>query len=309
MRIDRRGFIQGSLALGGTALLASTQAPADASAQTGVPASAAGPLSLHLHTGNDGGFLVNSTLVAGAREAVLIDAQFSFANAHRLLAEILETGRKVTTVYVTHAHPDHYFGIAVIREAFPDLRVVAAAATIEGIERTAESKIAEWAPRLGRNVPTRAIVPDLLEGGVIDLEGHRLEVIEGLQGDIPENTIVWIPDLKAVVTGDTVYGGCHVWTADAGKAERAAWMRTLDRIEALAPEVVVPGHFKTGTPTSLDATVGHTRDYLTFFGDVVEGATTSTEVVAAVRERYPDLSFGMALEVGAKVRTGEMEWH
>lgn len=74
------------------------------------PARAETKLTTTVFTGSLAGFLVDSTLVAGDKEAILIDAQFDLADAHRLVAMILESKKTLTTVYVTHAHPDHYFG-------------------------------------------------------------------------------------------------------------------------------------------------------------------------------------------------------
>ncbi len=68
---------------------------------------------------DEAGFEVASVIVMGKTEAMLIDAQWTLSNAHRLIAEILETGRRLTTIYITHAHPDHYFGAGTIAAAFP----------------------------------------------------------------------------------------------------------------------------------------------------------------------------------------------
>jgi glyoxylase-like metal-dependent hydrolase (beta-lactamase superfamily II) len=73
----------------------------------------------------ESGFEVASVIVTGKTDAVLIDAQWTLSNAHRVVAEILETGKYLKTVYVTHAHPDHYFGLGPVAEAFPEARVTA----------------------------------------------------------------------------------------------------------------------------------------------------------------------------------------
>ena len=82
------------------------------------------------------GFLVDSTLVTGDKDAILIDAQFDRADAHRLVAQILESQKNLTTVYITHSHPDHYFGLEVIHQAFPKAKLVALPATVAEIKKT-----------------------------------------------------------------------------------------------------------------------------------------------------------------------------
>jgi glyoxylase-like metal-dependent hydrolase (beta-lactamase superfamily II) len=268
-------------------------------------AAAQAPLKLQLYTADDAGFLVNSAILAGEREAILIDAQFSFSHAHRLVADLLEAGKQLVTVYITHPHPDHYFGIEVIKSAFPKASVVAIAPVAAAIERAFAGKIAQWSPRLGANGPTRVSLPTPLAENVLTLEGHPIELVGPVQGDSANNTFLWIPSLATVIAGDTVFAGTHVWTASSDRAERAQWLKTLDRIEALRPQVVVPGHIKPAAPLTL-AAVSHTRDYIAAFDQVVASTTKSGDVIKAMKARYPDLHLAVALELGAKVAAGEM---
>jgi glyoxylase-like metal-dependent hydrolase (beta-lactamase superfamily II) len=296
MFLSRRDLLAATAGLGAARVLASTGV-ADAAAQ--------GALKLQLFTSDANGFLVNSVIVAGEKDAIAVDAQFSFANAHRLVAELLTTGKRLTTVYITHPHPDHYFGQEVIRAAFPGVAIVAIPPVAAAIEAAFVKKIAQWAPRLGANGPSKVLVPMPLAGNTLELEGHAIEILGPVQGDGLNNTMLWIPSLKAVVAGDTVFAGTHVWTASTDAAERAQWRTTLDRIEALKPELVVPGHIKPGTPLTL-AAVAHTRGYLDAFDAVVASTKKSNEIVRAMTAQYPNDDLGFVLELGAKVAAGEM---
>src|ERR1051325_4925598 len=111
-----------------------------------LPAAAETRLATTAYTASRTGFLVNSTLVAGDREAILIDGQFSLADAHRLVAAILESKKTLTTVYVTHSHPDHYFGLTVIKQAFPGVQIVATPSVVKEIEGTWKGKVKQWGP-------------------------------------------------------------------------------------------------------------------------------------------------------------------
>src|SRR5215468_3434626 len=97
---------------------------------------AADPLTTTVFTASPGGFQVDSTLVAGAKDAILIDGQFSLADAHRLVAQILESKKTLTTVYITHGHPDHYFGLLAIKQAFPKAKFVTHPAAAAEIQKT-----------------------------------------------------------------------------------------------------------------------------------------------------------------------------
>src|SRR3954469_13540163 len=100
-----------------------------------VPALAA-PLKVTPLVASPQGFFVSATLITGEKEAVLIDSAFTLADAHRVVAAILDSGKKLTTVYVTHSHPDHYFGLTVIHQAFPDAKLVALPDTVAEINKT-----------------------------------------------------------------------------------------------------------------------------------------------------------------------------
>jgi glyoxylase-like metal-dependent hydrolase (beta-lactamase superfamily II) len=297
MNLSRRNLLTATAALGAATVLASLDRAA---------AAAQGSLKLALYTADDHGFLVNSVILTGEKEAILVDTQFALSHAHRIVADLLNAGKELTTVYITHPHPDHYFGIGVVKAAFPNAKVVATPRVAADIEASFAKKIAQWGPKLGANGPTQVTLPQPLSGNALDLEGHKVEVIGPVQGDVANNTMLWIPSIKAVVAGDTVYGGTHVWTASADKGERAEWLKTLDRIEALRPEVVVPGHINPGGALTL-AAVAHTRAYLQAFDQIAASTKKSDEIIRAMRAKYPDLSLAIMLELGAKVESGEMK--
>jgi glyoxylase-like metal-dependent hydrolase (beta-lactamase superfamily II) len=62
-------------------------------------------------------------MISGEKDMLLIDPQFSLSEAHRLAAEILESKKNLAVIYVTHPHPDHLFGLAVLKQAFPQPKI------------------------------------------------------------------------------------------------------------------------------------------------------------------------------------------
>ena len=273
-----------------------------------VGGAAAAPLKLDVfNPGEAAIFPVASVLVTGAKDAVLIDAQFSRGEALKLVERIRAGGRRLTTVYVSHSDPDFYFGLDVIHAAFPDARIVATPQTIAGIEQKKDAKVAFWGPILKDNAPHSIIVPQPLKGDTITLEGQALK-IEGLKGATPERSYVWIPSIKAVAGGVVVFNQLHVWTADTQSAEsRRQWLSTLDGIAALKPVTVVPGHFAVGAAPTPDS-IAFTRDYLVKFENETGKAANSAALIARMKELYPNAGLNAALDTSAKVAKGEMKW-
>jgi len=287
--------------LGLGAALATAIVAADA--QTAAQA----PLELRVINHGPASFHVNSVLVSGAKEAILLDAGFTRADALRVAAAVLDSGKTLSTIYVSAADPDYYFGLEVLRQEFPEARIVTTAPTLKKIEASLPTKLQVWGPRLGANAPRKPVLPELMTGNTLQLEGRTLEV-RGLDDSLAHRSYVWIPAIKAVVGGVNVFGGLHAWTADTQTvAERTAWVTKLDAIAALQPAIVVPGHMLPGTLQDA-STVAYTRAYLQRFEAELPKAANAAALIAAMQAAYPQAGLGIALDIGARVNKGEMKW-
>jgi glyoxylase-like metal-dependent hydrolase (beta-lactamase superfamily II) len=121
-----------------------------------------------------------ATLITGEHEAMLIDAGFTRADGHRLAAAVLDSGKTLGTVVISHGDPDYYFGAEVLADAFPQARFLATPPVINHIQRSYEGKLKAWAAS-GANLPTRLVEIDALTGDFA-LEGHRFELRGGPAG-------------------------------------------------------------------------------------------------------------------------------
>lgn len=252
-------------------------------------------------------FAVSSVLVEGSRDAVLIDAQFSAAEAQKLADKIKASGKRLTTIYISHGDPDFYFGLDTLHAAFPEAKIVATPQTIAHIQETKDEKLKVWGPQLGANAPKTIIVPQPLIGDTLMLEGQPLKVI-GLNGPTPDRTFVWIPSSRTVAGGVPVAWGEHVWMADTQTAQsHINWLATLAEVRALSPRVVIPGHFVGGMPDGLQA-VDFTAQYIHAFDEETAKAKNSAALIKAMKKRYPNLGGESSLELSAKVAKGEMAW-
>ncbi|PKH24027.1 MULTISPECIES: MBL fold metallo-hydrolase [Pseudomonas] len=250
-------------------------------------------------------FPVSSVLVSGAKDAILVDAQFGKGQAEQLVQKIRASGKHLTTIYISHGDPDYYFGLDTLAAAFPDANVLAPQAVVDHINATVAGKLAFWGPKMGADKPARTLVPQVLKGHSLTLEGQQLEVI-GLDGPQPDRSFVWIPSIKAVVGGVVVAQNIHVWMADTQTAQsHKDWLATLQRIEDLKPTTVIPGHY-LGTPSP--ASVTFTADYIKAFDIETARAKDSAALIAAMKKRYPSLAEESSLELSAKVAKGEMKW-
>lgn len=271
-------------------------------------AQAADPLKIDVYNPAEKAiFPVSSELITGQHDAVLIDAQFQRNDAEALVQKIKASGKKLTTVYISHSDPDYYFGLDVIQAAFPEAKIVASEPTVKAIKASMQGKLAYWGPILKDNAPAKLVLPEVLKGDHLTLEGQPLE-IKGLQGPAPQRSYVWIPSLKAVVGGVVVSSGIHVWVADTQTPKsRQDWLAALKGIEALKPTTVIPGHYLGEVPEGTKA-VTFTADYLKSFEEHAAKTRDSAALIDAMKKAWPQLAEPSSLELSAKVIKSEMKW-
>lgn len=242
-----------------------------------------------------------STFVTGRSEAVLIDAQHIREDVAALAEFIGRRGKRLTTIYVTHGHADHWYGAGDLLATFPGARVVATAPVVEYINQAAEIEGQQWAAMFGERVAKPTAVPETLDGLTIELEGHELRIVEVGQGDIRPSTVVHIPDLDAVVAGDVVYNQIHAMLGLSGPSGWERWLQSLDAIEKLSARMIVAGHRKHES-SDYEATrmLDETRSYI---GDFAEGAQrldSAAELVQLMKSKYPDFGNRWTLHFSAQ---------
>lgn len=255
------------------------------------------------------GFFRAPVLIEGPTEAVLIDGGFTYPDGEKLAAAIKATAKRLTTVYVSQSDPDYYFDLPPVAHAFPEARVIAAAATIAAIRGNVEKKLAVWGPQLkekGPQILSDLVLPEVFDGTTLSVDGATIEIIT--VGSLENRRFLWVPSLQAIVGGVMIFAGVHVWTADTQTAElHATWIRELDAIAARNPAIVVPGHMAVDAATDATA-IAHTMAYLTAFEAERIKAADSAALTEAMTALYPTAGMEIAVQIGAKVAKGEMKW-
>jgi glyoxylase-like metal-dependent hydrolase (beta-lactamase superfamily II) len=255
------------------------------------------------------GFYRAPVLIVGATEAVLIDGGFAYSDGRAVADAIKATGKRLTLIYVSQSDPDYYFSLGPIKTAFPDARVVAASTTVAAIRGNVEKKLAIWGPQLKENGPQTlhdVVIPEAFEGKTLTVDGETIEIVDA--EDLPNRRYLWVPSLQAVFGGVLIFSGVHVWTADTnGAGPRAAWRANLDAIAARNPAIVVAGHMAPTAVTDASA-IKHTKAWLLAFEEELAKAGDSVALNAAMKARFPRLGMEVAIDIGAKVATGEMKW-
>ena len=231
------------------------------------------------------------SLISGEHDAVLIDAALTFEDAARVVDWVRATGKNLTTIYITHGHGDHFFGLNTILDAFPSARAVTAAVVVPDARTQLGPDLMQfWTAIFPGQIPEHPIVPAALDGDAIDLEGHELRIITVGQSDTSPSTIVHVPDLDAVIAGDVAYNGIHQWLAQTDHEKRMQWIASVEKIEALEPKIVVAGHKRPDAPDDEPATIlGSTKTYIRDFDRALSDSHSAQELVDRMMVLHGDL--------------------
>ena len=231
-----------------------------------------------------------STLIYGTRDAVLVDAYMTTKQANALADWVASKNKKLTTIYITHGHGDHWFGVGTLLERFPSAKVVATPNTAKVMRQNISKEFMPiWNSAFPGQIPEKLVLAEELDGNVIDLEGHELIVVELGHTDTDHTTCLHVPSIGLVVAGDAAYNDVHLYLAESNPQTRQEWIAALDKIESLKPRAVVASHKR---PENADhpRIIEETRQYIRDFDRLAETTKTAQELYDKMLELYPNRS-------------------
>ncbi len=280
--LDRRNFVALAGGMGAASLLAGR--------------ARAGVAETSVFTADAAGALVDSTLILGETKAMLVDAQINVANATRLADLIAATGRELETIWITHYHPDHLLGLAVLMDRFPNAKPLTHTAIRPVMEQTAQGMLTYLSGTAPGVFADRVVLPDATSAEFLTLEGERIDIIGPMQGDTALMTALHIPVLDTLIAADFVYADTFVWTEEATKPEAIeAWRKSLDQLESIGAKVIIPGHRQDSSPN--DATgIAQTRAYLAQWETALATTKTAEDLRAALMQGNESYGLTFALD-------------
>jgi glyoxylase-like metal-dependent hydrolase (beta-lactamase superfamily II) len=209
--------------------------------------------------------------------------------AAALVEWVAASGKNLTTIYITHGHGDHFFGLGALLNRFPKARAVATPDVVEAMRRQASPEFVSnfWEARYPGQIPEHLAIAEELKGNVIELEGHDLLVVEVGHTDTEHTTCLHVPSAGLVVAGDAVYNDVHLYLAESNAETRREWIAALDTIESLKPVAVIAGHKKPEVKDS-PRTIGESRQYIRDFDRLARMTITARELYDEMLQLYPD---------------------
>lgn len=262
------------------------------------------PLAFEVFTAGDSGYAVTSTIIYGPKEALLVDAQFTHADARLLADRIDRLGRKLTTIFITHPDADHFLGLGPLHERFPDARIYMTAGSIAAYRQDVGKLIADLQKgKRANEAPPVEPLASPLPSMTLLVDGQRVQVIPDLQGDYhgkPLNSVVWLPSRRTLIAGDMAFDQVHLWLDKSTPDSRRKWRSDLQRLQHLGAKNVIAGHRRDSAEALSPAILATDRAYLARFDSAVASANTATGIERAVTAAYPGWAHALFLKIAAR---------
>jgi glyoxylase-like metal-dependent hydrolase (beta-lactamase superfamily II) len=243
---------------------------------------------------------VNSYLFSNGTTLLLMDTLRSTENATELASFIKSKALPLTTILITHGHPDHYIGMQHLKEIFPEVKIVVASAEIKqdilNFSNWMES--VGWLENEPKLKPKSAENPfgfdyenqiQVLTINTITLEGGgTLELKSDYNSAEAEHlTTVFSKDLNAFFTSDFCYNGVHLWLGQGVDAAHIAnWKTQLQEFKNQFENTditIYPGHGNSATIALFDVVL----QYIIDFEATIANSDTKEAATNTMKNLYP----------------------
>ena len=231
-----------------------------------------------------------SVIILGEKQAVLIDAQWKPSDARQVATMIADAGRELTHIFITHGHPDHYWGVQAILEKFPQAKVLARQGTRDEIANQFAAKWLHWQPMMGKDMPLEPVIPDVFSADKFLLEGVEIRLIDLPANEVEHSVAYYVPSRQALIVGDLIFSRMHSYFADLNNP--SGWIEALQLVKTAGPiKTVYPGHGPNGGSGLIDEAIRYMQVYQSY----ARPGVPLPEIINGMTRDFPDYEGEMLL--------------
>ena len=229
------------------------------------------------------GFMSNAGFVVTEDGVVVFDALGTPALGRAMVAAIAKvTPQPIRRVVVSHYHADHIYGLQALKAAGAQVwahrKAEGYLASPQATERLVQRRndLFPWV-----DDTTVIVAPDVWLDGDTDFRmgGLTFRILYSHGAHSPEDVMMYVVEDKLLFAGDLIFAGRVPFV---GNADSAGWLKALDTMIAISPDVVIPGHGPASRDVARDLAL--TRDYLAYLrktmGDAASDLTPFEDAYA-----------------------------
>jgi glyoxylase-like metal-dependent hydrolase (beta-lactamase superfamily II)/quinol monooxygenase YgiN len=211
---------------------------------------------------------VNSWIVESANGVVIIDAQRTLSEAENALDAIKEINKPILGVIITHPHPDHIGGTAVLLNGTSNVPIYSTKLTFDIMKNDPGGLIALTKKLHGNDYPDQVVLPNKIikSDEIITIDGITYKLQDIGRGEGGDMTLIYLPLQKLLFTGDVVNNRMHAALIEGHSSE---WIKQIEYIKQNYSDtkILFPGHGQSGSPITL---LDEQLNYINTFRSLVE---------------------------------------
>jgi len=239
--------------------------------------------------------------------ALLVDCLITTTEAAALATWIRSHGRELEYVYITHPHADHLLGLPSVLDAYPNAKPLALAESISAMEtQVSPAYLNVWSAYFPGQLPDRPVVPTPLSSPRIPIGDEVATVVPVGTTDSDLSTVLHVPALGLLVSGDVVYNQTHMWLRRSTPESRASWKRALDVVARLGADKIIAGHrHPQAADDDAQRQIEESRQYIADFEAALARSSAPRELIDRMMAIHGDRANPYTLWVAAYDLLGE----
>ena len=256
-----------------------------------------GPVKIHSYLSPADGFHVNTQMIEGPTGVVIFDGQLLLPYAGEVASYVQGLGKPVDRIILSHAHTDHWSGLQVLTDRFPDARVFALNGVADQLRARGQARLDSFRPIYGDRIATKVTIPtETIAEGLQRIDGITYDFKRFVDAESDLQLAALLPEQKVLMAFDLVFSpNEHAFTV-VDHFEH--WMSILESLKALEGyDTITIGHDTPVHRSAIDSTISYVKRAKEIHAASADAKSYSESLKAA----FPDRQLASMVDFSAKL--------